>query len=372
MLLASPLSESLFDRAIIQSGGTKSTRVSLASNYRDDTSPGDENSAQEVTLRLLVARGEASDRAEAKKYALAKNGLRLGGWLRNTPAEDVLNGYASKTVGMYDLPKAMQDGTVLPIRPLSEVTRAGDIHPVPLMLGTNRDENKLFLFLDPKQVHQWFGVLPQVLDEERYEVVAEYQSRSWKANDADEIAIALAVQRRDDVFVYRFDWDEEPSLLWFDLGQLLGASHGFEIPFVFGHFDLGQDTGKLFDEDNLAGRVALSDAMMSYWAQFAYVGDPGTGRSGDLPRWTAWSSATGGDTMLVLDTPAGGSVRMSPEFETRERLIADFATDPRVADLGFRCSVLDSVMEWSDSFDEVTYVRAGCAELPAVAGSAGD
>ncbi len=372
MLLASPLSEGLFDRAIVQSGSTRSTRLSLASNYRDDTSPGDENSAQEVALRLLVSQGEASDRAEAKQYALSKNGLRLGYWLRNVPAEDLLNSYPSETVGMYDLPQAMQDGTVLPIRPLSEVVLAGDIHPVPLMLGTNRDENKLFLFLDPKLVRQWFGLLPQVLDEARYEVVSEYQSRSWKADGADEIAIALAAQRRDDVFVYRFDWDEEPSLLWFDLGQLLGASHGFEIPFVFGHFDLGRDTGRLFDEDNLAGRVALSDAMMSYWAQFAYAGDPGAGRAGDLPRWLAWPSATGADTMLVLDTPEGGGARMSPEFVTREGLIADFAADPRLADLAFRCSVLDSMMEWSDSFDESTYASAGCAELPTVAAAAGN
>jgi hypothetical protein len=76
--------------------------------------------------------------------------------------------------------------------------------------------------------------------------------------------------------------------------------------------------------------------------------------------------------MMVLDTPAGGGTRMSPEFETRERLIADFAADPRLAGLEFRCSVLDSVMEWSDTFDEGTYVSAGCAELPTVAGAAGN
>jgi hypothetical protein len=76
--------------------------------------------------------------------------------------------------------------------------------------------------------------------------------------------------------------------------------------------------------------------------------------------------------MMVLDTPAGGGTRMAPEFETRERLIADFAADPRVADLEFRCIVLDSVMEGSDTFDEGTYASAGCGELPAVAGTAGN
>ena len=34
------------------------------------------------------------------------------------------------------------------------------------------------------------------------------------------------------VFAYRFDWDEEPTLLGSDLGVVIGASHGMEIAFV--------------------------------------------------------------------------------------------------------------------------------------------
>ena len=61
----------------------------------------------------------------------------------------------------------------------------------------------------------------------------------WKATGADMPAAALR-GTQPDVYVYRFDWDEEPTLLGADLGEMLGAAHGFEIPFVFGHFDLGQ------------------------------------------------------------------------------------------------------------------------------------
>jgi para-nitrobenzyl esterase len=123
--------------------------------------------------------------------------------------------------------------------------------------------------------------------------------------------MALARSGRDDVFAYRFDWDEEPSLLWIDLGEIVGAGHGLEIPFVFNHFEMGPDNRYLYDDDNLAGRLALSDAMMSYWTRFAYTGDPGRGRKGELPAWTAWSAEPGGDTFVVLDTPAGGGPRMS-------------------------------------------------------------
>ena len=35
---------------------------------------------------------------------------------------------------------------------------------MPILIGTNHDENKLFLFFDPKYVRRWFGVLPQLRD----------------------------------------------------------------------------------------------------------------------------------------------------------------------------------------------------------------
>ena len=36
---------------------------------------------------------------------------------------------------------------------------------------------------------------------------------------------------------YRFDWDEEPTVMFYDLSIALGAAHGLEIAFVFGHDD---------------------------------------------------------------------------------------------------------------------------------------
>ena len=67
---------------------------------------------------------------------------------------------------------------------------------------------------------------------------------------------------------------------------MLGAAHGFEIPFVFGHFDLGRAGNVIFTKENEPGRKALSAQMMSYWAEFAYTGAPGRGRDRQLPEWT--------------------------------------------------------------------------------------
>jgi para-nitrobenzyl esterase len=72
-------------------------------------------------------------------------------------------------------------------------------------------------------------------------------------------APADAMQRGGwrDVYVYRWDWDEEPTLLGADLSVMPGAGHGFEIPFVFGHWFLGPSADVVFTDDNAPGREAL-------------------------------------------------------------------------------------------------------------------
>ena len=174
---------------------------------------------------------------------------------------------------------------------------------MPVIAGTNRDEQKLFMFMNPLHVRRWLGVVPQVRDPELYLAAADARSAMWKATGADgPVAAMWATQ--PNVFVYRFDWDEEPSLLGIDLGTFLGAAHGFEIPFVFGHWDLGRQGNVIFSAANQAGREALSDQMMSYWANFARTGDPGRGRRGELPAWSAWDGRPQAHKYLILDTEA--------------------------------------------------------------------
>src|SRR5215510_12334194 len=103
----------------------------------------------------------------------------------------------------------------------------------------------------------------------------------WKATGADMPATAMA-GAHPAVYVYRFDWDEEPTLLGANLGVMLGAAHALEVPFVFGHFVLGRESNVIFTEDNAPGREALAKKMMSYWAQFARSGAPGRGGDGTL------------------------------------------------------------------------------------------
>jgi para-nitrobenzyl esterase len=256
------------------------------------------------------------------------------------------------------------DGALLPAKPLAIALEEGPTHAVPVMLGTNRDEERLFLYANPEYVDQWFGVYPRVLDEERCDRDATLTSRIWKAVGADEPAAALSRRQPGEVYAYRFDWDEEPTVLGTDLGWLLGASHGFEIPFVFGHWDLGPAGDFLFDEENQAGREELSKAMQGYWATFAREGDPGTGGQDGL-RWGAWDEA--GDRYIVFDTAAGGGRRMARETISVDGVAGELLTDARFPTDQERCTGFATLHDRApERFDRAAYDQAAdglCAEL---------
>jgi para-nitrobenzyl esterase len=315
-LLVSPRAAGLFQRVISQSGGTRSSSLVEAENLVGDSEPGGPTSSGEIVKKLATAPSQ----------------------LREVAAESLLRAYGAGGIGMYELPQVFADGHVLPAEPTNDVIRAGRHNRVPALLGTNKDENKLFFVFTPRYAWRLFGVLPILKDETAFFRDASYAARSWKISGADEPARALTAAQPGSAWVYRWDWDEEPTVLWADFGELLGAAHGLEIAFVFGHWRLGSASGRLFNEHNAAGRERLSAAMQGYWAQFARSGDPARGTQGDLPAWTAWDEA--GGTYIVLDTDEGGGIRLSREVETLDDLIAAVEADSTYESTAKRCTQL--------------------------------
>jgi para-nitrobenzyl esterase len=359
-LLVSPLARGLFHRAIVESGGLRTTSVDEAEHARDDRTPGHRHSSTELLLALLEGDGMARDRAgaEARLAGMTPADVRL--YLRSKTTAEVLAVAAPGNFGgMLDVPAVFRDGTVLPLDPPFDVLgQPGRYSAVPIVLGTNRDEMKLFLFTNPAFVRRWLGIFPVVHDRTRYDVAAEYGSRMWAARAATEPAMRLAHAPGQRVWAYRFDWDEEPRLLGADLPGLLGAAHRFEIPFVFGHFDLGRDANRLWTRTNEPGRLALSAAMASYWAAFAASGDPSQGRHGELPRWQPWD-----DGILVLDTPAGGGMRMSSDVVTGAAVVRQLEPDPRLPGRRAQCRTLAGLARFGAAYSRAEYAR-DCPDVP--------
>ena len=367
MLMTSPLARGLFHRAVVQSGGTWMDTLAAAENPVDAPEPGHESSSAELLFARLVASDRAADRSAAKLATATMPLSDQAAFLRAQAPEDLLRFYSDGGNGMYDVPKPFPDGVVLPEDGILGGLSRRDGHvDVPIVLGTNRDENKLFLFFDPDFTDLWFGIWPRLKDEEHFHLTAEYLSRHWKATGVDELAEILEPQHPGRVFAYRFDWDEEPSILGKDLGHLLGASHGFEIPFVFGHWNLGPQTGLLFDDGNEAAREALSAAMRGYWVQFATSGDPGRGVTGKLPVWKPWGPELGSEKWLRLDTAADTGIAMEREVVTTSSVNADLARDERLTAGDLRCRVAEDVVRWGD-FGTPDLRSLGCGGAAPVA-----
>jgi para-nitrobenzyl esterase len=359
-LLQSPLAKGLFQRAISESGGMRFDPLSVAENLTSDPEPGHVNSSNELLLRLLEKHRAAKDRAAALALAGSLPPAETATFLRERTPGEILAAYTDpQGMGMLNFPQIFADGTVMPADAPEQHFLAGRYNQVPVIAGTNRDENKLFMAFSPEYTRLWFRVLPTVRDELRYDRDASYQALAWKLNGADDPVRWMRAVQGPSAFAYRFDWDELDSFLWVDWSRVLGAAHAIEIPFVFGNFEIPL-LRSLFAEDDLASRQQLSRAMMSYWAEFAANGAPGRGSKGELPLWKAWEESTPeSDRFLVLDSEAGGGIRMSADFITSARLVELVVGDTRFASADERCVFLAKLQGWRP-LPEAEIASAGC------------
>ena len=368
-LLLSRRAKGLFHRAIIQSGGMGGSTTAEAENFSDGDPPGHPYSSSEIITSLLVRDGTAPDREAARQHMASMGAAELESYLRGKSHQEILVTYVedpTEPPGMLYFPQVFRDGAVLPRKQPTERLARGTYNKVPVILGTNRDENKLFMAFDPALARWRLGLFPEALDEDIYQAQAHHQANAWKARSVDKPAALMSAAQGPSVYAYRWDWDEERSLPFFyDGPKMLGASHGFEIPFVFGHWDLGPDTRLIFGGASREGRDTLSGQMMSYWAEFAYSGSPGRGRGGGQLEWPAWDdSSTEAPKYIVLDTPADGGLRLASETFSIDRVVAELMEDPRLATDRDRCTVLWSLTEGRHLSQE-QYAALGICEAHA-------
>lgn len=365
-LLLARQASGLFHRAILQSAGFGIEDTKYAERYRDAAQPGHTHSANEWIAQLYVNDRKASDREAAREALAGMKRAEIAQWLRARSPAELLAGYGDREQGMLWFPSVFADGVVLPAADAQGLLERGAYQQVPVLLGTNRDENQLFMAFEPSLARWRFGLFPEPLDADRYAAQGEATALAWKARSVDEPARAMRAAQGPSVYAYRWDWDEEPSIPFlYDGGAVIGAAHGLEIAFVFGHWDLGPESRNLFVPWNRGGRQSLAASMMSYWAEFAYHGSPGRGRGGDQPEWTAWEPGEGAPKYAVLDTPRGGGIRMASETWTVPRVVASVLADPRLDAARDRCGVL-RVLTLDDYVARNDYASLGgglCADL---------
>jgi para-nitrobenzyl esterase len=208
------------------------------------------------------------------------------------------------------------DGMVIPDQFRARVT-AGEVAPVPTIIGWNSNEGTLFVMLaeqaglvvDASTYADQIAALADATGVDVAEIEAQYPLDAYDdpgaalADATGDAAIICPSRRaarlladRVETRVYRFEYPNAP----FQLGATreLGAFHSAEIQYVFGHpAQLGRTT-------HTGDDLALFQTMSAYWARFAATGDP-AGTTAPAP-WPVYD--TTGEQHLALDlTPSTGT-----------------------------------------------------------------
>jgi len=283
-LLTSPVAKGLFHRAVVESG-LRAMRSVTDAVLQSNT----------LLMNLLVADGHAPNLAQAAKYVTGMTPSEIDSYLRSKSPAELMKRIPTMVGGMANWPCILTDGYVLPEEGYHVFSQGNWANQVPLLIGVNKDEMKLFRFLlkDPAP------------GTDKYALLSRYQSLVWRANGLDSIAIAMTSKTgMPPVYAYRFDWgspDENGvSVLPGNLGSTIGACHYAEIPFFLGGKgnQLSVLTGNTYSRANQPGREKLTGLCMSYLANFARTGDP-NGES--LPTWKAWDPTPGSVKLIHLD-----------------------------------------------------------------------
>lgn len=293
-LLISPVAEGLFSRAICQSGMSMSRSIDEG-----------EKRAEQVLEKLLVMDRKAATVEEARVLADDMSSAEIRSYLRKQSDRKLMRCFQAGGMGMIDNPSVFRDGYVIPEYGYETLRNGTYPNKVPLIIGSNREEYKLFMYAS--RSIPWKSDL--------YRTVAKYRSDLWKATGVDDVARMISgLPDGPPVYAYEFAWGAPDAQgkgpLPGNWGTKLGAFHSLEIPFF-----LGTDTIEgylqwiLYNRRNKPGRVALSRSMMEYTASFAYTGNPNRAGS-SLPVWESWSNEPEAGKRIVFDvndqTPAIG------------------------------------------------------------------
>jgi para-nitrobenzyl esterase len=320
-LLYAPGAKGLFHKAIMQSGSIRQTPVEVAEQHSaDDRS---DFSSTETAAKLLLARGAVDDLDLARSQVAGLSNEAFLELMRGATGEELIATYSPDIALRIRAPQIIPDGVVIPLgSPWALLEDPARVRNIPIMIGSNRDEMKFFLGLDPGYVKIVPGEAIIIHDPQKYNLHAGYLSDRWTAMGVDEIALRLSAHNPE-VYAYRFDWDEQPSYPQADFKDFFGAAHTMELPFVFSDFGGYPLFAMHFTEQNGPGRTGLADAMGSYWANFAYTGKPGKGRSGKYPEWQAW----GNGNKQILDAESDQGIQSRRESLTMNALHERFQAD---------------------------------------------
>ncbi|MGK5733142.1 carboxylesterase/lipase family protein [Streptomyces sp. URMC 124] len=295
--LTSPTAAGLFHKAVLQSG---SCMTAFPGGAVTPHTPG---SGFFVSQRTLQETGAAA----AGRLGCPQGAGALD-CLRKLSADKLVTPELGQTFS-----KPVYGNALLPSAPDRALT-AGRFHRVPVIQGTNLDEMRLFTGLTLTQFplrneQDYRARLAESFGSAARAVEAEYPLRqyatpalAWSAVITDTTFVCTAVRAdralagRVPTYAYEFADRDAPLLdsLPAVPGFSYGASHAFELPYLFSPFPTQRPL-------NSAQRV-LSDRMIDYWTRFAHSGNP---NGAGAPHWPAYRERALAQSLA----PGAGGIR---------------------------------------------------------------
>jgi para-nitrobenzyl esterase len=308
MLCASPLAKGLFHGAISESGGSFGPP-------RPDPLPGENMrrlaDAERDGEETLEAAGVASI-AEARKLSPEK---LSGGGSRDRGGSATRGGGGPPRLSYWPI----IDGWVIPDDQY-KLYEAKQYNDVPVLIGYNSDEG--LSFSPPATPEDYISNVKSRFGPFADKLIAAYPPGTGKvAKTARDLmrdaafgwqtwiwARLQSKTGKSKVFYYYFDQHPDYPADSPQAGQ--GSPHGQEVAYVFQHLNPNQQSAKS-DE-------AISEAMATYWTNFAKSGDP---NGPNLPKWPAFSDANP-VLMYFAQTPHTGPVPSADALEVMDQYFA--------------------------------------------------
>ena len=347
-LLVSKKAKGLFHKAISQSGYT--TSISPEKAYsQSKSSATSEHTSWKIVNKVL-------DKAGLKSQNDLSN-IEIRKILKELDARDFFINYSDRP-SYQEIPLLTSDGIVIPMDGLkNSLSNKKHVNIVPTIAGSNKDEVKLWLASAEYFVgleYSFFGSLlgvPRVglKDEAAFELFNSYRSRAWKLRGVDNPLRSLASAGNNDLYAYRYDWDDHRKWPVANFKKLIGAAHATEIPLLTGNNKLVGDYGFLIYPKG-PSKHFLSKNMMNFWANFAKTAKPGI--SSNKQEWTKFDGLNEIESnFMVLDNRA--NLKMDKDKNSFKSLVNDLYYEMDITDLE-KCVVLLQMLTFvgDDLYDD--------------------
>lgn len=347
-LLVAKQAKGLFHKAISQSGYT--TTYSKEEAYKPKKISSSSKHASWSIVEKII-------KDKSLIIVQENNDNKIRELLKNLPA-DVFFKYYSKRPSYENLPLLTSDKIVIPEMGLKKALSKKDhINNIPVIAGSNRDEVKLwlasaryFVDLDYSFLGSIFGV-PKVSlnDKDAFILFNSYRSKAWKLRGVDDPLRSLFLAGNNELYAYRYDWDDHRRFIIADFKELIGAAHATEIPLLTGNNKLVGGYGFLLYPKGLSKKFT-SNNMMKFWTNFAKTGRPGESTNG-----VEWKKYDGQQNMpshfMVLDKR--GDLKMQNDNFSFSSLIQDLYKEDALSSIE-KCVLLLQVLTYvgEDLYDD--------------------